>query len=110
MKSLKVLALESLLIICFLAFGFAWGQERSTLVNISIPSLSFDQAPYVFAKEKGYFRQEGTEPRFILMHSAIASKALITKDVDFNPCGICNSQRGGRVKRWTCAFFPMRRP
>lgn len=67
--------------------GLAWAQEKPVLVNVSIPSLSFDQAPYVIARDKGYFRQEGIDPRFILMHSAIASKALITKDVDFNTSG-----------------------
>lgn len=85
MKPLKVLALGSLAF--FLALGFVRAQERPILVNVSIPSLSFDQAPYVIAREKGYFRQEGIDPVFILMHSAIASKALITKDVDFNTSG-----------------------
>ena len=69
------------------SFGLAWAQENPALVNVSIPSLSFDQAPYVIARDKGYFRQEGIDPRFILMHSAIASKALITKDIDFNTSG-----------------------
>src|SRR3972149_1850127 len=85
MKPLKVLVLGGLAF--FLALGFVRAQERPILVNVSIPSLSFDQAPYVIAREKGYFRQEGIDPRFILMHSAIASKALITKDVDFNTSG-----------------------
>ncbi len=85
MKLSKVLFLASLIL--FLAFGFALGQEKPISVNISIPSLSFDQAPYVIAREKGYFRQEKIEPRFILMHSAIASKALVTKDVDFATLG-----------------------
>lgn len=85
MKLLKVLALGSL--IFFPALGLVWAQDRPLLVNVSIPSLSMDQAPYVIAKEKGFFRQEGIEPRFILMHSAIASKALVSKDVDFNTSG-----------------------
>lgn len=70
-----------------LSFGLAWAQEKAVLVNVSIPSLSMDQAPYVIAKNKGYFRQEGMEPQFILMHSAIASKALVSKDIDFNTSG-----------------------
>jgi ABC-type nitrate/sulfonate/bicarbonate transport system substrate-binding protein len=85
MKLLKVLALGSL--VFFLPLRLIWAQDRPLLVNISIPSLSMDQAPYVIAKEKGFFRQEGIEPRFILMHSAIASKALVSKDVDFNTSG-----------------------
>jgi NitT/TauT family transport system substrate-binding protein len=70
----------------FLPYGLVWGQDRAS-VNVSIPSLSMDQAPYVIAKEKGYFRQEGIEPLFILMHSAVASKALVSRDVDFNTSG-----------------------
>ena len=70
-----------------LVLGSLWAQEKHTPVNVSISSLSFVQAPYVIAKEKGYFRQEGIEARFILMHSAIASKALVTKGVDFNTLG-----------------------
>lgn len=85
MKLLKSLALGKL--VFFLAIPFVLAQERPVAVNVSIPSLSFDQAPYVIAKEKGYFRQEGIEPRFILMHSAIASKALVTRDVDFATLG-----------------------
>ncbi|MBI4526519.1 MAG: ABC transporter substrate-binding protein [Deltaproteobacteria bacterium] len=85
MKLLKVIALGNLAF--FLALAFARAQERPVLVNVSIPSLSMDQAPYVIAREKGFFRQEGIEPRFILMHSAIASKALVSKDVDFNTSG-----------------------
>jgi len=73
----------SLILFC-LCFSSVFAQEK---VNVSIPSLSFDQAPYVIAKEKGFFRQEGIEPVFILMSSGIASKALITKEVDFNTSG-----------------------
>lgn len=62
-------------------------QEKPLPVNVSISSLSFVQAPYVIAKEKGYFRQEGIEPRFILMNSAVASKALVTQGIDFNTLG-----------------------
>jgi NitT/TauT family transport system substrate-binding protein len=76
---------------CFLSLGvlFAHGllpaQERP--VNVSISSLSFVQAPYVVAKEKGYLRQEGIDPRFILLNSAVASKALVTQAIDFNTLG-----------------------
>lgn len=85
MKLLKVAGLVSL--VFFLVLEFARAQEKPVLVNVSIPSLSMDQAPYVIAKEKGFFRQEGIEPRFILLHSAIASKALVSRDVDFNTSG-----------------------
>ncbi len=62
-------------------------QEKLTPVNVSIGSLVVGLAPYVIAKENGYFRQEGIQPQFILMQSSVASKAIITKDVEFNTLG-----------------------
>lgn len=64
-----------------------WAQEKAVPVNVSIGSLAVGLAPYVIAKENGYFRQEGIEPRFILMQSSVASKAIVTRDIDFNTLG-----------------------
>lgn len=71
----------------FLTVGSPLAQDRPVSVNVSISALNFSMAPYVIAKEKNYFRQEGIEPRFILMHSAVSSKALVSKDVDFDALG-----------------------
>ncbi len=84
MELLKELGLAAVLF--FVAHGLVWSQQTIS-VNVGIPSISFNQAPYVIAKERGYFQQEGIDPRFILMHSAVASKALVSKDVDFNTSG-----------------------
>lgn len=62
-------------------------QDRPALLNVAISALNFGMAPYLIAKEKGYFRQEGMEPRFILMHSAVSSKALLSKDIEFDALG-----------------------
>jgi NitT/TauT family transport system substrate-binding protein len=62
-------------------------QERPLLVDVSISSLSFVQAPYVAARDKGYLRQEGLEPRFIYLNSGVASKALVSHGIDFNTLG-----------------------
>jgi NitT/TauT family transport system substrate-binding protein len=61
--------------------------EKPLLVDVSISSLSFVQAPYVTARDKGYFRQEGIEPRFIFLNSGVASKALVSHGIDFNTLG-----------------------
>src|SRR5919109_4296923 len=84
MKLLKKLCFTAMLF--FPAYGIAWSQQMVS-VNVSVPSISFNQAPYVIAREKGYFRQEGITPTLILMHSAVASKALVSKDVEFNASG-----------------------
>jgi ABC-type nitrate/sulfonate/bicarbonate transport system substrate-binding protein len=62
-------------------------QEKLVPVNVSIGSLVVGLAPYVIAKQNGYFRQEGILPQFILMQSSVASKAIITKDIEFNTLG-----------------------
>jgi NitT/TauT family transport system substrate-binding protein len=85
MKLYKALFSACLLLILF--FNSSSAQEKLVSVNVSVPSLSFDQAPYVIAKEKGFFREEGISPIFILMASGVASKALVSKDVDFNTSG-----------------------
>ena len=76
---------------CFLLVGILFTrqilQAQEKPVNVSISSLSFVQAPYVVARDKGYFRQEGIDPRFILLNSAIAAKALVTQAIDFNTLG-----------------------
>ena len=52
---------------CFLLVGIFFTrqilQAQEKPVNVSISSLSFVQAPYVVARDKGYFRQEGIDPR-----------------------------------------------
>jgi NitT/TauT family transport system substrate-binding protein len=81
-------ALIAVAALCFLPVPSPLhAQEKLLPVNVSISSLSFVQAPYVAARDKGYFRQEGIEPRFILLNSAVASKALVTQAIDFNTLG-----------------------
>jgi ABC-type nitrate/sulfonate/bicarbonate transport system substrate-binding protein len=85
--------MRSFLMFCFasviLCFNrqLLWAQEKPLPVNVSIGSLVVGLAPYVIAREKGYFRQEGIEPRFILMQSSVASKAIVTKDIEINTLG-----------------------
>jgi hypothetical protein len=59
----------------FLTAGAVLGQDKPASVNVSISAFNFSIAPYVIAKEKNYLRQEGIEPRFILMHSAVSSQS-----------------------------------
>ena len=88
-----IVLLASFFLVCFATVPFSlngqvtWAQEKPVPVNVSIGSLVLGLAPYVIAREKGYFAQEGIEPRFILMQSSIASKAIVTKDVEVNTLG-----------------------
>jgi NitT/TauT family transport system substrate-binding protein len=71
----------------FLTACAVLAQDKPASVNVSISAFNFSIAPYVIAKEKNYLRQEGIESRFILMHSAVSSKALVSKDVEFDALG-----------------------
>jgi ABC-type nitrate/sulfonate/bicarbonate transport system substrate-binding protein len=85
MRSFLVLSLATA---CFyISQTSLWAQEKLVSVNVSIGSLVVGLAPYVIAKQNGYFRQEGILPQFILMQSSVASKAIITKDIEFNTLG-----------------------
>jgi len=62
-----------------LAFG-ARGETRT--VNVAVVGFTVNTA-FTAAKEKGYYREEGLEVQFILMNAVVASRALISRDVDF---------------------------
>lgn len=85
MNPLKVIGSGGM--IFFLTLGSLLAQERPVSVNVSVSSLGIVQAPYEIAQEKGYFRQEGIEPRFVLMQSAVSSKALVSRDIGFDTLG-----------------------
>ncbi len=85
MNPLKVVGLGGVFL--FLSLGSLCAQERPVSVNVSVSSLGIVQAPYEIAQEKGYFRHEGIEPRFVLMQSAVSSKALISRDIGFDTLG-----------------------
>src|ERR1051325_10668554 len=70
-----------------LSQSLLFAQDKLVSVNVSIGSPIVALAPYVIAKENGYFRQEGIQPQFILMQSSVASKAIVTRDIDFNTLG-----------------------
>lgn len=53
-------------------------------MTVSVSSLrEISAAPMLLAKHLGFFKEEGLEPRFVVMLSDIAMKGLITGDLDF---------------------------
>lgn len=62
-------------------FGLA-AQCESRTVNMAVVGFTVNTA-FTTAMEKGYYREEGLEVRFILMNAVVASRALIAKDVEF---------------------------
>lgn len=55
-----------------------------TPVRLAIPSFGINSMPYVIAKEKGFFQEEGVHADFIVMSSATAIVATVSGGVDFN--------------------------
>lgn len=79
----KLAGLLSFLFVCFFAALPVSAQTpRKIVIGVSNPdNVTF--FPLYFAKEAGYFREQGLEPQFIVMNSDLAVKALITGDVDY---------------------------
>src|SRR2546428_11620821 len=55
---------------------------RKIVIGVSNPdNVTF--FPLYFARDAGYFRDQGLEPQLIVMNSDLAVKALVTGDVDY---------------------------
>lgn len=70
-----------LLVTLLMGLGFVAKGETRT-VNVAVVGFTVNTA-FTTAKEKGYYRDEGLEVRFILMNAVVASRALIARDVEF---------------------------
>ena len=79
----KLVGVLSFLLACFVAVLPASAQTpRKVIIGVSNPdNVTF--FPLYYAKEAGYFREQGLEPQLIVMNSDLAVKALVTGDVDY---------------------------
>ena len=70
-------------------FYFAPVPSAKALEKIFAASstASVNQVAYYIAKEKGYFVEEGLDVVLVVMSTAVSSKALISKDIDFSTAG-----------------------
>ena len=74
----------TLLILAFLTVGIrpVSSQNLKPMVfAVSVKSVTF--SPLFIAEQAGFFKEEGISPKFPLMASDLAVKALASKDVDF---------------------------
>ena len=78
-----VLAALSLGFVCLLAPPRVSAQAlRKVVIGVSnADNVTF--FPLYYAKDAGYFRDQGIEPQLIVMNSDLANKALLTGDVDY---------------------------
>jgi len=64
----------------------AWSAEKSaklTTVRIGYVSRSILDMPFISARDRGYFREEGLEPELIFMKAAQTIPAMLAGGVDF---------------------------
>jgi len=76
-----------ILLLTFLAVrATAWSAERSAKlapVRIGYVSRSILDIPYIIARDRGFFREEGLEPEFIFMKAGQNVQALLAGGIDF---------------------------
>lgn len=74
--------LELKVLVCLLVILGLFVRGETRTVNVAVVGFTVNTA-FTTAKEKGYYRDEGLEVRFILMNAVVASRALIARDVEF---------------------------
>jgi len=81
--ALQLLLLSTLLLG---AIDFAWCAEKTSKlapVRIAYVSRSILDMPYVIARDRGFFREEGLDVEFIFMKAIQTVQALLAGGVDF---------------------------
>lgn len=63
-----------------------WGADQSTKlapVRIGTVSRSTLDMPFLVARDRGFFREEGLDPEIVLMRSSLTVQALLAGGIDF---------------------------
>jgi NitT/TauT family transport system substrate-binding protein len=78
----------ALLILCSMFFRSQPTDAQSLqVVNMAIPSKSFQMAIYPIAQQKGYMREEGLDQRVIFIAPTTSIQAMLGGDVQFTGAG-----------------------
>ena len=81
-----VFSLLSLLALITVAGENTWAAEKSAklaTVRIGYVSRSILDMPYIIARDRGLFREEGLEPELIFMKAAQTVPAMLAGGIDF---------------------------
>jgi ABC-type nitrate/sulfonate/bicarbonate transport system substrate-binding protein len=74
------------LVAILLAAGSVFAAEKTgklALVRIGYVSRSILDMPFIIARDRGYFREEGLEPELIFMKAAQTVPAMLANGIDF---------------------------
>ena len=87
-KAARWSAVAVLLLVCFelLKPDFA-GAQALQVVNMAIPSKSFQMVIYPLAAQKGYMKEEGIDLRVIYISPVTSIQAMLGGDVQFTGAG-----------------------
>ena len=76
----------SLFAVFLLARANVWGAEKAgklPLVRIGYVSRSILDMPYLIARDRGLFREEGLEPELIFIRAGLTPQVLLAGGIDF---------------------------
>jgi ABC-type nitrate/sulfonate/bicarbonate transport system substrate-binding protein len=88
MAKISQAAFSLLVLLAFIAItnDFTWSAEKSAklaTVRIGYVSRSILDMPYIIARDRGLFREEGLEPELIFMKAAQTVPAMLAGGIDF---------------------------
>ena len=88
MTKISQAALSLLVLLTFISttYDYTWAAEKSAKlspVRIGYVSRSIVDRPYIIARDRGFFREEGLEPELIFMRAAQTIPAMLAGGVDF---------------------------
>jgi NitT/TauT family transport system substrate-binding protein len=82
----RKLTFRIIFLIVISVIGFAHNAEAAR-VRVAIPSTTHAVLAFTTSRDKGYYRDEGLEVELILMSAPIASRALLSGDVEVATVG-----------------------
>jgi len=88
MAKIRQVAFSLLVLLTFIAItkDFTWSAEKSAklaTVRIGYVSRSILDMPYIIARDRGLFREEGLEPELIFIKAAQTVPAMLAGGIDF---------------------------
>src|SRR4029450_2525773 len=88
MAKISQAAFSLLVLLTFIAItkDFTWSAEKSTklaTVRIGYVSRRILDMPYIIARDRGLFREEGLEPELIFIKAAQTVRAMLAGGIDF---------------------------
>ena len=82
----RLLLSAPLLLLLFMLLDLA-GAQSLQVVNMAIPSKSFQMAIYPIAQQKGYMKEEGIDQRVIFIAPTTSIQAMLGGDAHFTGAG-----------------------